>query len=934
MANTKLLDIMNGKITDTNQIAEVLANASSAEFVDVLNHLDSKVIIDLMHKLPEDKRSLISDFGKVRNMGAKIHSKNEAWNVSAEEYVKNSENLDKWKVDLKSKDFAQAREVVDWMNVSDEAKQLLMDTAVMKVKEESRNVKNLTEKQYKEAINFEIQLAVYQATVATSAVKQDKNPKVATQEAVNQFVEATRKQVESLKKENKPTTNFLDVSVDSILAYSASTNEWIGNRLAQAKQHFAKTKFGAEVAKITDAANKKLAVWDKKLCEHKTWGKTYKFMKKYAPVLGKVSRSVAVNMGMITLAGMTGPAGAALYAAYAVKTSCKPLVDEYKKEKQTNQSLNFCKFAADNKISFMKAAFSTANMVVSGLVGYGALGGNVLTTRLGITAASIGLNASANYHQDVKSVAKAKAAGETPKKEASFTRSLGKAALLGVGSFVAGMLGRSWFGSSNSETELETRTPLKNGGLEMPNEAKARMLDMQTPGAGTDSIKADSTLVDKTIETAPNNGTEQLAKTVSDADLKSALELVDNSCCEEQPVASKVVNANDCEAKIAAQVNASETDVDKQFWGDRANKFVKSCDQNAIIALFKIGVFKLDEMPGIGSEIEFTYKFGLMREMNLPHQRGIVEMIEEKIKAIQEVGCNESLNEQQKHEALSKITSYGKVGGETIANGMNSYDNRGNYLCEDLKSVVKPAPQPVKVEPEVEPVPIEVKVLQEPVQVPAEQDVPADPVVEVPETKTISIMDVTKGKDYRNADVYILNGQMTNDTLEEIKFLKREFRELPFENGDQIVYNFKGDDLVVSMSTLTMDETTRYIAEKVDGLVVEQYNGEMTDATNAALSVQTRLEIYNDLLDRDELKGQKAKWGERFMAELESRGLSYDAEQRSLAPIEGFDREAAAAQAQAEAETIKSVKNGEVDTKGKNKDSRGFFSRGRDDVYR
>jgi len=231
-------------------------------------------------------------------------------------------------------------------------------------------------------------------------------------------------------------------------------------------------------------------------------------------------------------------------------------------------------------------------------------------------------------------------------------------------------------------------------------------------------------------------------------------------------------------------------------------------------------------------------------------------------------------------------------------------------------------------------VPIEVKVLQEPVQVPAEQDVPADPVVEVPETKTISIMDVTKGKDYRNADVYILNGQMTNDTLEEIKFLKREFRELPFENGDQIVYNFKGDDLVVSMSTLTMDETTRYIAEKVDGLVVEQYNGEMTDATNAALSVQTRLEIYNDLLDRDELKGQKAKWGERFMAELESRGLSYDAEQRSLAPIEGFDREAAAAQAQAEAETIKSVKNGEVDTKGKNKDSRGFFSRGRDDVYR
>ena len=914
MANQKLLDVMNGKITDTNQIAEVLANASNAEFVDVLNHLDNKVIVDLMHKLPEDKRSLISDFGKVRNMMAGIHTKNETWEVNAEEYVKNSENLDKWKVDLNDKDFAKAREVVDCMNVSDEAKQLLMDTAVMKAKEESRNVKNLTEKQYKEAINFELQLAVYQATVATSAVKQDKNPKVATQEAVNQFVDATHKQASKDKK-----SNFLDVSVDAILAYSARTSEWIANRAGQAQQNFAGTKQAGKIEKIVNAINKKLEAKDKYLSSHKTWGKTYKFMKKYAPVLGEGARSMAVNIGMLSIAAATGPAGMALYAAYAVGSSCEGLVKEYKKEKKNNKNLNFAAFVADNKMLTLKGVVGATTMIVAGSMGYGAFGVSAIKARLGVSAVSGAINSGVIYQQDKKAVAVARAAGQQDVKEASAWRAMKRGfsnAAIGFG--LGWLLGGHSSGDASVETDVDVGAKQGNGGLEMPSEAKARMLDMQTPGAGTDSLKTDSTLVDKSIENASNKAAEGLAN----ANLKSALELVDNSCCEEQPVASKVVNANDCEAKIAAQVNAPETDADKQFWGDRANKFVKPCDQNAIAALFKLGVFKLDEMPGIGSEIEFTYKFGLMREMNLPSQRGLVEMIEDKIDAIQEIGCNDGLSEQKKLEALSKITSYGKDGGEAIAEGMNSYDNRGNYLCEELKPAVKPAPQPVK--PVVEPTPIEVKVPQEPVVVP---EVPVDPVIENQEQRTISIMDVNVGKDYRNADVYILNGQMTNDTLEEINFLKREFTELTFENGDMIVYNFKGDDLVVAMSTVTVDEATRNIAEKIDGLVVEQYNGEMADATNAALSINTRLEIYNDLLESGELKGQKAKWGERFMHELNGYGFSYDAEQKNLAPLEGFDREAALARAQAEAETIKSVQNGELDTKGKNKDNLGFFGR-------
>ena len=914
MANHQLLDIMNGKIKDTNQIAGVLANASDAEFVDVLNYLDGNVLSELMTKLPESRRNLIADFAKVDNMCRRIHTKNEVFDVSAEEYIKNSENLDKWNVNLKDKDFAQAREVAGWMNVSDEAKQLLMDTAVLKVKEESRNVKNLTEKQYKEAINFEIQLAVYQATVATSAVKQDKNPKIATQEAVNQFVEAGRKQATKGKK-----SNFLDVSVDSILAYSAKTSEWVANRANQAKKEFADTKQGSKIAKIVDAINKKLEAKDKYLSSHKTWGKTYKFMKKYAPALGEGARSMAVNLGMLSIAAATGPAGMALYAAYAVSSSCEPLIKEYKKEKKNNQNLNFAAFVADNKMLTLKGVVGATTMIVAGTMGYGAFGVSAMKARLGISAASGAINSGVIYQQDRKAAAVARAAGQENVKEASVWRAVKR----GFGNAAIGF-GMGWLLGGNSSGETATETDSKNT-LMMPDEYKA-----QLESAQADSLKHSEVVTEPVTPVATE-------KAEVDAKLKGALELVDDSCCEEQPAPSKVVNANDCETKIAIQENAPETDADKQFWGDRANKFVKPCDQNAIAALFKLGVFNLDEMPGIGSEVEFTYKFGIMREMNLPHQRGLVEMIEEKINVIQEIGCNDGLSEQQKLDALSKITSYGKDGGEAIADGMNSYDNRGNYLCEEPKPVKTRVVEAVE-EPKVEEKPIEqpITVREEkvPPLEPVAEPVVETPIVEVSEQRTISVMDVNVGKDYRNADVYILNGQMSNETLEEIKFINREFTELAFENGDNIVYNFKGDDLVVATSTLTVDETTRNIAAKIDGLVVEQYNGEMADATNAALSINARLEIYNDLLENGELKGQKAKWGERFMHELNSYGFTYDAEQRNLAPIEGFDREAAMAEAQAEAEKIKAIKNGEIDTKGKNKDGVGFFGRGRDDVYR
>jgi len=846
--NQKLLDIMNGRIQDTNEIAKVLAKVSDAEFVDVLNYLDGSILVELMHKLPENRRNMVSDFGKVRYMAKDIHAQNEFFDVDAEEYVKNSENLEKWKINLQDKDFANAREVVSWMNVSDEAKQLLMDTAVMKVKEESRNVKNLTEKQYKDAINFEIQLAVFQAVVATSAVKQEKNPKVATQEAVNQFVEATRKQIERHKQENKPTTNFLDVSVDSILAYSASTSEWIDNRLGQAKRYFSDTKLGAKIVEITDTANKKLAVWDKKLCEHKTWGKTYKYMKKYAPVVGAVTRSMAVNVGMLTLAGMTGPAGMALYAAYAVKTSCKPLIDEYKKEKKNNQNLHFAAFVGNNKMLTLKGVVGTGTMIVGGLMGYDALGIGALKARIAVTATSGVINSAVIYQQDKKAANAALAAGQTPAKEAS----MWSAARKGLGNAAIGF-GLGWLLGGHSSTEDATG---KNG-LMMPEDYKAQLEAAQNDSIAQDTMTNNS--ISKVLV-----GTD-VEKVELDANMKDILALVDNSCCEENS-ASQVVAANDCEAKIAAQENAPETDADKQFWGDRANKFVKPCDQNAITALFKLGVFKLNEMPGIGSEIEFIYKFGLMKEMNLPHQRGIVEMIEEKIDAIQEIGCDEKLTEQQKAEAFCKITSYGKDGGETIADEMNSYSNRGHYLCEEPKSVVKSSNPPVKEQE----VPVS-KTPEEPVVTPTE-----------PESKNISFSDGERyteeklvHKDYRNLQLVEVHGnEIANNIVAD--------------NGEYINYSFKDGILTVSEANLHVTEHVKSLAEQLKGFP------DVQNSETAALEIVAKASVCSSL-ENSNLDGVVGyeQWVNNFSNDLEKHGIVFNVDEGSIGVNEDFNKEQA-----------------------------------------
>ena len=855
----KLLDIMNGRMTDVSEIAAVLAQADEARFVDVLNHLDGTVLSEVMDKLPENKRVMIAEYVKVRQMAGNIRQENDVWSVSAEEYVKNSENLSKWKVDLNGEEFKSAREVVDWMNVSDDEKKVLMETAAKKVLEESRTVKGLTEKQYKEAINYEIQVAVYMAATATAVVKEGVNPKVATQEAVNKFV------AEGNKK------NSLDVSVDAIAAYAASTHEWIEERKNRALVAFADTKFGKQVENIAKATERELKAWDTALSNNKTIGKAYKVARKYAPVIGKIARGAAIGAGMLAVAHMA-PAGMAGYAAYAVATSTKPLLEDYKKAKAQaaakGQNLGFSAFASQNKIDVVKSSVMAVNMFVSGVVGYGALGLNNLATRGGIAAGMGILNTLAIHHRDEKAAAAAaNPNGNTNAPKASWTRAFVRGMGNSAFGFGLGMLFRNWDSLFGKETTAEITE---------------KTIDM--PGAA----EADSTNVTDSTVVKPD-----LPEGISEQDKQDILAMLEDDCNCDEP---GKVNANDCEAKIKRQEQVVDyedgvagSDAEKakyaelkRFWKDRANKFLEPCEQQDLELLFKAGKLNMDDFPGINSMEEFTYKFGLMRKMNLPHQRPLVEEIGEMLKKAQDVRCGED-DSNAKFEELMKMKAMHPDFAHDVANGMNSYDNRGHYLCEEPKPVVheevKSAPQkdpePVKTEKTTVPV-----VEEEEVQPVRTAIIEEQPVYDQPAVYQVSFEDGEKapqlgGKDYRNASYDYKPGPVYENTVSL--------------GGNNVVeYQFQDGVLNVTSASIESDEGVRALAEQLRGFP------DVADPEQKAAEIVAKAGVYMDLAENTEhpekIHGLN-QWIAGYSKDLERHGIEFKDD--GLGVKEGFDKQAA-----------------------------------------
>lgn len=620
---------------------------------------------------------------------------------------------------------------------------------------------------------------------------------------------------------------------------------------------FADTKFGKQVENIAKATERELKAWDTALSNNKTIGKAYKVARKYAPVIGKIARGAAIGAGMLAVAHMA-PAGMAVYAAYAVATSTKPLLEGYKKEKDQaaarGQTLGFSAYANQNKIDVIKASVGAVNMIVSGVVGYGALGLNNLATRGGIAAGMGILNTLAIHHRDEKAAAAAaNPNGNTNAPKASWTRAFVRGMGNSAFGFGLGMLFRNWDSLFGKETTAEIT---------------AKTIDM--PGAA----EADSTNVADSTVVKPN-----LPEGINEQDKKDILAMLEDDCNCDEP---GKVNANDCEAKIKIQEKAPETAADLKFWASRADMFVEDCDQKDLDLLFKAGKLNMDDFPGINSMEEFTYKFGLMRKMNLPHQRPLVEEIEEMLKKVQDVRCGEG-DSNAKFEELMKMEAMHPDFAHDVANGMNSYDNRGHYLCEEPKPVVheevKTAPQkdpePVKTEKPTVPV-----VEEEEVQPVRTAIIEEQPVYDQPEVRKVAFVDGEKapqlvGKDYRNVSYDYQSGPVYENTVSL--------------GGNNVVeYQFQDGVLNVTSASIESDEGVRALAEQLRGFP------DVADPEQKAAEIVAKAGVYMDLAENTEhpekIHGLN-QWIAGYSKDLERHGIEFKDD--GLGVKEGFDKQAA-----------------------------------------
>ena len=493
-------------------------------------------------------------------------------------------------------------------------------------------------------------------------------------------------------------------------------------------------------------------------------------------------------------------------------------------------------------------------MIVSGVVGYGALGLNNLATRGGIAAGMGILNTLAIHHRDEKAAAAAaNPNGNTNAPKASWTRAFVRGMGNSAFGFGLGMLFRNWDSLFGKETTAEIT---------------AKTIDM--PGAA----EADSTNVADSTVVKPN-----LPEGINEQDKKDILAMLEDDCNCDEP---GKVNANDCEAKIKIQEKAPETAADLKFWASRADMFVEDCDQKDLDLLFKAGKLNMDDFPGINSMEEFTYKFGLMRKMNLPHQRPLVEEIEEMLKKVQDVRCGEG-DSNAKFEELMKMKAMHPDFAHDVANGMNSYDNRGHYQCEEPKPVVheevKSAPQkdpePVKTEKPTVPV-----VEEEEVQPVRTAIIEEQPVYDQPAVYQVSFEDGEKapqlgGKDYRNASYDYKPGPVYENTVSL--------------GGNNVVeYQFQDGVLNVTSASIESDEGVRALAEQLRGFP------DVADPEQKAAEIVAKAGVYMDLAENTEhpekIHGLN-QWIAGYSKDLERHGIEFKDD--GLGVKEGFDKQAA-----------------------------------------
>lgn len=377
-------------------------------------------------------------------------------------------------LDENDKSFADNRASLNVLDVYDEkgvkhdVKSELVEQAKLRTEAEMLDAKKVTKEEYVERLKLNIDSAVY-SVVTGNAV--DFSRYNGNREHLQQVLKNKIDVLAKAEGGSKPSKAH--VRLESVLGFMAVESARIDSKIEKIEKAVGSIpviqKFKAKIKKFDEKCEQKFGP--------KTWG--------YVRGAALVAEKAALAIGMAFVAGMGGPLGMGVYAAYVVKKHVVPFTNKYMalpKEQRTG----FRKFCKENKKDAVLAGLYAASAGLSaGMAVYGAVSNlsvaaseaasagqtldtaakaSLLTRHVGV--AKMSLSGAAMLTRSATSVYEAQKAGDKKERNRRLLIGLGSAVAFAGGIWARDMLGK-WLGEGKEDTHTEPNP--ENAGVQNGN---------------------------------------------------------------------------------------------------------------------------------------------------------------------------------------------------------------------------------------------------------------------------------------------------------------------------------------------------------------------------------------------------------------------------------------------------------------------------------
>lgn len=374
-------------------------------------------------------------------------------------------------LDENDKSFADNRASLNVLDVYDEkgvkhdVKSELVEQAKLRTEAEMLDAKKVTKEEYVERLKLNIDSAVY-SVVTGNAV--DFSHYNGNREHLQQVLKNKIDVLAKAEGGSKPSKAH--VRLESVLGFMAVESARIDSKIEKIEKAVGSLpviqKFKAKIKKFDEKCEQKFGP--------KTWG--------YVRGAALVAEKAAPAIGMAFVAGMGGPLGMGVYAAYVVKKHVVPFTNKYMAQPK-EQRTGFRKFCKENKKDAVLAGLYAASAGLSaGMAVYGAVSNlsvaaaeaasagqtldtaakaSLLTRHVGV--AKMSLSGAAMLTRSATSVYEAHKAGDKKERKRRLLIGLGSAVAFAGGILARDAIGK-WFGSEKEEInaekeEINVKTP-------------------------------------------------------------------------------------------------------------------------------------------------------------------------------------------------------------------------------------------------------------------------------------------------------------------------------------------------------------------------------------------------------------------------------------------------------------------------------------------